>query len=661
MTHTLHIDFETRSTVDLRRAGVYRYAEDPMTDVWCAAYAVDDGPVKLWTPGDAVPAAVDQLTLLRNKWEVVAHNANFERAIWQHILLPRYGWFPPKLTQWRCTMAQALAMSLPASLENAAAAAGLDTGKDMGGRRLMLQMAQPRRPRKSEDPNALLWWDDEERKQRLYAYCKQDVEVERKLDKKLLKLTDTEQKLWRLDQVINDRGVFVDVKLCEAALKVVNEATRWLNDELREITDGAVSAATNVGQLHAWLRTKHNMQLASLDKEAIEAQLIRKDLPAPVRRALEIRRDCAKTSVKKIDALLAGRSKDGRARGLLQYHAASTGRWAGRRFQPQNIKRPELENVDQAIDLVATGSASIVDATYDLSPLAVVGDCLRGMVRAPSGRKIVAGDYANIEGRILAWLAGEEWKLDAFERYDEGKGPDLYKLAYARSFGVKPDDVDKERRQVGKVMELALGYQGGVGAFQTMASNYGVEVSDDRAEELKVAWREAHPKTEAFWYTLEKAAMNAVRNQGRTSYVNHVAFRRVGAFLYLRLPSGRTLCYPYPAIVPKATPWGEMRDAVKYKGVNSYTRQWDDCYAYGGLWAENVTQAVARDILAEGMIRLEKAGYPIILTVHDEIVCEVPSAFGSVSAFETIICEIPEWADGLPIAAEAWEGERYRK
>lgn len=666
----LHLDCETRSTVDLRRAGVYVYADDPSTDVWCVAYAINDEPVKLWVPrtpiiiGDAAidvdpqhdtPPGIEYV----KDYTLVAHNANFERTIWSKILGPRYGWPIPRLEQWQCTMAMALALSLPASLKNATRAVGIDDGgKADEGHRLMLQMSQPRKPRKGENPDALLWWDDAARVKRLGEVCKKDVADERELHKRLLALRPSEQKLWQLDQVINDRGVHVDAELCEAALRVVGTATKWLDDEIRELTNGAVSRTTNVGELSKWCR-EQGIQTESLDKEAIEDILARADLAPVVRRVLEIRKEAAKASVKKIDALIEGRSTDGRARGLLQFHAAGTGRWAGRRFQPQNIKRPGLDDVDGAIATVASGSAELVRLSYG-EPLATVGDCLRGMVRAAPGNKLIAADFSNIEGRIIAWLAGEEWKLDAFRAFDAGTGPDIYVLAYERAFGVKIDKKDP-RRQVGKVMELALGFQGGLNALRKMATIYGVEVSDTEGEEWKVAWRQAHPNVTQYWHDLEAAAKRAIASRGSIQDVGPIRFRVAGSFLFMRLPSGRCIAYPYPCTREKETPWGEMRPQVSYKGVDTFTHRWTDCFAHGGLLFNNAVQGTARDVEAEAMVRVERAGYPIVLTVHDEIVCEVARDFGSIDAFHDLMIELPSWASGLPVAAEAWEGDRYKK
>lgn len=670
----LHLDVESRSTVDLKRCGVYVYAEHPDTNVWCVAYAIDDEPVKLWVPGTPIimgdaaidvdpkrdmPAGIEYI--IKDNYTIVAHNAAFERRIWTDILAPRYGWPIPRLEQFQCTMVMALALSLPASLKNATRAVGIDDGgKADEGHRLMLQMSQPRKPRKGEDPDAVLWWDDAARIKRLCDVCKKDVEDERELHKRLLALRPSEQRLWQLDQIINDRGVYVDDQLCAAALRVVETATGWLNDEMRELTGGSVSKITNVNALSTWCR-EQGFPTESLDKEAIEDLLIRTDLTPVVRRVLEIRKEAAKAAVKKIDALVAGSSVDGRARGLLQFHAAGTGRWGGRRFQPQNIKRPQLDDVDGTIECVATGNADLVRLMYG-EPLVAVGDCLRGLICAASGARLYAADFSNIEGRIIAWLAGEEWKLEAFRAFDAGTGHDIYHLTAGKILGKNPSDITKaERQSHGKVPELALGFQGGVAAFQKMAKNYGVEMSDVRAEEIKVEWRESHPNVCQFWYDLEAAAKRAVNTRGSIQDIGAIRFRVAGSFLFMRLPSGRCIAYPYPCIKPKMTPWGEMREQVSYKGVDTFTHRWTDCFAHGGLLFNNAVQGIARDVEAEAMTRVEAAGYPIVLTVHDEIVCEVPQAFGSVDEFQNIMVELPKWAEGLPVAAEAWSAERYRK
>lgn len=696
---SLHLDCETRSPVDLRKTGAYVYFDHPDTDLWCLAYAFDDEPVQLWVPGEPCPD--DVLQHVASGGRLVAHNASFERLAFIKILGPRYGWPVPKLTQWYCTMAMALAQALPAGLEDACTVTQTAIQKDAKGGRVMKQMAKPRRPRKDEPADALLWWDDKDRLSILYDYCMTDVEAERLLEKKLRPLSDFEQRIWWLDQEINDRGVAVDIELCEAALRIVDEQRERLDREMRQITNGEIAGTGAVNQIKSFLRDIEALDVGeSLAKDTVVELLIRDDISPRARRVLELRQEGSKTSVAKIDALLNGTQADGRSRGLLQYHAASTGRWGGRRFQPQNIKRPQIDDVNSAIEIVRTGSLDLVEAMYG-NALGVVGDCLRGMVIAPKGRKLLAADYSNIEGRVLAWLAGEQWKLEAFQLFDQGKGPDLYKLAYAKAFGLDPDDVDKGQRQVGKVMELALGYQGGPGAFQAMATGYGVKVGDqwdelkaaaservlDRvkdgwerrgkssgmdgrtwcaAELLKTLWRDAHPCSVAFWHEMENAAIAAVKT-GEEYEVGRIRFRKKGSFLFMELPSGRELSYAFPKIDKLATPWRDENDEIVYKdtlyfkGVDSVTRQWKVQTTYGGSLVENACQAVARDVLADALIALDAYGYQTVLTVHDEIVAESSERSGTAEHFSELMTVLPDWADGLPLTAEGYEDRRYRK
>ncbi len=710
---SIHIDFESRSAVDLRKTGVYVYAESPTTDVWCAAYAIGDGPIELWTPDQPCPSAI--IEAYAQGWHFHAWNANFERTMWRHILTPRYGWPEIPLEQWRCTMAAALAMSFPGQLANAAPAVGLDIAKDMQGQGLMLRMA---RPRKVEDDGSLTWWEDDERKQRLYEYCRQDVEVERQIHKRLTPLTADEQQLYFLDQRINDLGVYVDAALCRAAKEIVGQAAARLNAEMAEATDSAVSACSNVGELAAFCRAQ-GVEVDSLRKDKLAALLARKDLPDAVRDALELRQDAAKASVKKINSALAGRSADGRAKGLFFFHGATTGRWAGRRIQPQNLQRPAKgANVEQIITDVLTGSLELVEMLHG-SALAAIGNAIRGIVCAAPGKRLIAADLANIESRVLAWLAGEEWKLGTFRNYDTfvydeagqqipepGKpgefrrsGPDVYVVGYAQSFGIDPKDVTSDQRLIGKVQELALGYQGGVGAFQSMGRLYNVDIGKsydmlremqpefarqateayaDRgkrsgipeqtwiaSEIVKLGWRAANPRIVELWRDLEESALRALSQPGERIACGRLCFLKSGSFLWVQLPSGRPLCYPFPRLSDKTMPWPDKNGKPAVKPTFTYkteiNRQWVDSYAYGGLWTENVTQATARDILADALKRLDTAGYPIVLHAHDEAVAEVPQGFGSVEEFCQLMSAAPEWAAGCPIAAAGWEGARYRK
>lgn len=690
----LHVDIETRSTVDLRKAGAYRYFEDATTDAWCVCLAADDAPVQSWRLGDPVPDLWRRA--VAERCDFFAHNASFERTAFGLLFGPRYGWPVPPLAAWHCTAAMAAAMSLPRDLAGAGKALGLDVQKDAEGRRLMLSMARPRKVETvkgrcpdcagqgyhlgsartcpacggsgSADVQALTWWDVPERLDRLVEYCATDVEVERALTKRLRPLDGQERRVYLLDQRINDRGVQLDRPLIDAAQAVADAATKRLNAELREVTAGHVTAATKAADLTRWLNIR-GVDADSVAKAAVRDILDQDDLPADVRRAVEIRAEAAKSSTAKLKAMDACSNRDGRARGLLLYHGAGTGRWSGRLAQPQNYPRGTVDHVDLSIPHVLDGDLDALDLLFG-PPLDVVSSLLRGCFVAAPGRRFVVADYSNIEGRVTAWLAGEGWKVQAFRDYDGGTGPDLYKLAYSKSFSVPVREVSKDQRQIGKVQELALGYQGGKGAFASMAALYGIVLPETEVQSIVTAWREAHPHVVALWRGLEDACFAAVRQPGsvQSAAVGRIKFRVKGGFLWMVLPSGRALAYASPRIEPKVMPWVDsrtgdpvVRDGVSFLGIDSRTRQWGRQFTYGGHLTENAVQAIARDILAHAMLALEDAGYPIVLTVHDEVISEPPTGHGSLSDFEQIMCALPAWADGCPVTAEGWEGGRYRK
>ena len=653
----LHLDFETRSTLELPDVGLDRYAAHPTTDVWCVAYAEGDGAPRLLTPEgfqDFCPIGPDDL--------VYAHNAAFELAIWNQIMAPRYGWTPLKPSQMRCTMAMAYAMALPGSLEKAAAALGITEQKDLKGGRLMLQMSRPRGFDVLGDP---IWWDDAAKLQTLYDYCKQDVRVEQQLTTRLFPLSTSEQQLWELDYAINHRGLPLDASAIAAALAIIAVEQRRLEARIRELTDGAVGSPAEVAGLTRWI-TAQGVAIDSLARADVGALLHRDGLPSCVHDALLCRQDYAKTSTAKLGRMRDAISADGRIKYTMQYHGAATGRWAGRRIQPHNMPRPSIshQEVDAILDTIPTlptaRATEYIGALYG-EPLSIISDCLRGLICAPEGKTLVAGDFANIEGRVLAWLAGETWKLDAFRAFDEQTGPDIYKLSYAKSFGIPVESVTKDQRFVGKVQELALGYQGGVGAFQTMARGYGLTITDERANEIKVLWREAHPCIVAFWFDLERAVYDAMTHPQVVVPCRATSFVVKGSFLFCRLPSGRVLTYPYPKLKMIETPWGEMKEQLHYLKVNGLSNKWEETHTYGGSLAENITQAVARDVLAEALTRVSANGYDVILHVHDEIVAEMPEQGNWTENFCTQMAVVPKWATGLPIAVEGWQGQRYRK
>lgn len=702
----LSIDFETRSSVDLRKAGVDAYAEHEHTDVWVLAYAFDNEPVDAWFPGQTPPPRiVEHITA---GGIVRAWNIAFEFAIWMHILMPRYGFPGLKPHQLECTMARAYALAFPGSLDACAPALGLKETKDKDGYRLMMQMATPTLAWRKSQSGPPQWIDDKAKLARLTAYCKQDVVVEREIAKRLAPLSAREKKVWQLDHRINQRGVRLDLAAINAAQKVIDAEQAHLNRQIQDATDARISATGQAGAITKWLR-KQGVEVDNLRKDTVRDLLRNGDLDEQVKRVVELRQEGAKASTAKLKAMAASVSRDGRARGLLGYHVATTGRWAGRRVQPQNLPRPTLsaEDIAQVIDLLPQRYAADLIRLNFAPPLEAVASSLRSLIIPAPGKEFVGGDFSNIEGRALAWLAGERWKLDAFRLYDRKEGPDLYKLAYSRAFGVPVDKVSKDERQIGKVMELALGYQGGPGAFASMAANYDADIEEiarvtrdvagdaflDHLEWLATwkrtpqlygmvkafmsyndwaalkylvdRWRAAHPNVKAFWYDLQNAAMNAVQNKGEAFTVDSgsISFVSTGPILFAKLPSSRCLAYPYPRIgteIDEET--GEKVTGLRYYAWDGMRKAWCETAAYGGLLAENVTQAVARDILVDAMFRLEALGFPVVLHVHDEVLCEIPANNAvTTDEFARIMSDSDTWARGLPVAAEAWRGGRYGK
>jgi DNA polymerase len=654
--HILHRDYETRSQAILKIVGTQRYAADFSTEVLCCAFAVDDDPVKLWRPGDPVPT--EFVVAAQNRdWIVAAHNDAFEAAIEKQIMAPRYAWPVIAIEQHQCTQAMCLALGLPARLSAAADALELSNRKDAAGERLMHQLSKPRRAHKDEDPTKIYWFDDQDRLNRLYAYCVQDVEVERELFDRLPPLSPAEQAIWRLSYQINVRGFHIDRAFADAARKIAEQAGPEIDQEIAEITGGDVTTINQIAKLTAWLQD-HGCSLQKLDKKAIEQQLTKRndELSPLIRRVLELRAGGAQAAVKKITALLARAGDDDRIRGAFRYHGAATGRWSGEGAQPQNLKRITVDNLDAAIVAVATGDHGHVKKLYP-KPLAVIGDCSRAMICAAPDHTLIGADFSSIESRVLAWVADEQWKLDSYRRFDatHDPGDEPYRVTAGKIFHAQPGNITKEQRNAGKTCDLAFGYMGGINAWRKFEPD---RFTDDEVKTFNAEWRAAHPAIKRFWYDVDRAALTAVRGRGRVVRCGPIAFKSTGSFLLLKLPSGRKLSYPQPRAVGD-----EQRQHVVF--ADNAAGQFKECRngngAYGGLWTENIVSGIARDLLAEAMLRIEAAGYPIVLHVHDEIVCEVPEGFGGTDEFTHLMTRKPAWALELPIAAKAWAGQRYTK
>ena len=719
-----HIDFETRSATDLTKSGVYRYAEDPTTWPWGFRWRIGNtGPMEEWRPG--YPDPVRLLEHVAAGRRVGCHNAAFERTMWNWVIVARVcpHWPSMTIAQQDCTMSRAAAIAHPQKLETLMVALGAAQQKDMDGHRLMMKMAKPRR---FNEDGTITWWDAPEDIDRNMEYCGQDVVVESMADEMLPPLTESERAVWEYDQVINERGINVDTFRVERAAQLVEYSKKQNDKVMRDITDRAVPKCSNDKKIVAWLN-RRGIECTSLAKGEIDDVkfLAETAMDETAMQAIKLRQAAWKTSTAKYRAMQKCVSSDGRIRGTLNYHGAGPGRWAGRLIQPQNLPRvdPDDEELQQRVaflnDMLGDPSYSprdmydmIVAVHGPLEPLDLLSKSLRSMIEAPEGKKFVGGDFSNIEGRGNAWLAGEQWKLDAFQAYDDGTGPDLYKLAYARSFNVPIEEVGKgQKRQIGKVQELALGYQGGIGAYLTMGGNYGVDpfalskpvydatnaqqwdmtarkyhapganrhgLFEREWAALQVLvdnWRAANPAIVQSWWNYQDAAIAAVAAPGNVVYPDHtrrVSYYSDGRCLWCVLPSGRMLCYASPQLVEERVEYyhaasGEMRTRLKRKvtfwGVDSRTRQWAKSSLYGGLQCENIVQATARDIMVDAMFRVEQYGYPVVLTVHDELLTEVDmfSNYHNEHHFAEIMAQKSSVYDGLPVSVGAWEDKRYVK
>ena len=686
----LFIDTETFSPVPIKH-GVHRYAEE--VEVMLFAWALDDGPVQVWdVTADATPPEGLLAALLDRDTEVWAHNSHFDRTVIAWAICD----LVPPLERWRDTMVQAYAHSLPGSLDMLCQVLGVDAdkAKDKEGKALVRLFCMPNKDgtRNTRETHPEQW-------AKFIGYAGRDIIAMRECHHRMPKwnypANTGEVALWHLDQWINDRGVAIDRTLANAAVRAVNLAQAKLAEQTVEMTGGQVQTATQRDAMLAHILEAYGVALPDLQASTIERRVNDPDLPQALRDLLAIRLQASTTSTSKYQTLIRSTSSDGRLRGLLQFNgAARTGRWAGRLFQPQNLPRPNMKDAEVELGIEAL-KADCADLVFS-NVMELTSNAIRGCIIAPPGKKLAVADLSNIEGRDQAWLAGEAWKLDAFRAFDNGTGHDLYKLAYGKSFGVKPEDVTKDQRQVGKVQELALGYEGGVGAFVTFAAAYRIDLeelpakvfevadtdlvaeardflewlrgqkgqtfglSDDAfvaCDVLKRAWRAAHPAIASMWGDLRRAVLEAIDSPGKVVNVRMLKVRRDGNWLRIVLPSGRALCYPAPRIEE-----ANGKDTITYMGIDQYTRKWQRLKTYGGKLFENICQAVARDVMGHNMPAIEAASYEIVLTVHDEVITEATDTDDYTHEhLASLLAANPPWAPDMPLAAAGFETYRYKK
>jgi DNA polymerase len=527
----LHIDVETRSAISLDRISTRRYAGEESTEILCVAYAVDDGPVELWVPGTPVPsefAAADPDTCF------VAHNANFEFSIVQHLLAPRFGWPAIPIERFICTMARARAAALPGSLDGAAAALGLTVRKDAAGAKLMKLIATRKREPSREDL------------ERLHSYCRQDVEVERALFRRLPPLTESEQALWVLDHRINCRGIPIDRPLALAVAELAKKQRIAINAEIEALTGGKITTANQRDRILEWIAAD-GCEMSSLTKVEVKKALAN-GAGDGVRKLLELRAIGSQAAAAKVKTLLVGLDDDDRLRETLVFHGSAPGRWSGRRFQPQNLKKPaKTLDIDAAIAAIKSGELGRVEALGQ--PLSIAADVSRGLICARPGHVLIGADFSAVESRVLAWLADDKKKLATYRAFDETGNPELepYCVTASKILGRKVTPADEEGRAIGKTADLALGFGGSVGAWRKLAPN------DTRSdEEIKAnvsSWRAAHPQIVRFWSNLETALKRAVRRPGQRFTCGRLSAECRDGTLWMTLPSGRSIAYPEAHLV----------------------------------------------------------------------------------------------------------------
>ena len=691
----LFSDLETFSECPIK-FGSHRYAEDPTTEILLWGYAIDDAPAEVWDcTSQPMPEELRQGmdAVAKGEADIVFHNGmNFDT-----VVLEAKGWKIP-LEHIVDTMVMAYQHGLPGALADLSVIYRLDKdhAKDTDGGRLVNLFCKPL-PKGRKFYRATRETHPEDWK-KFVNYCRLDIEAERSLWRLLPRFncTPAEHNLQVLDARINRRGMQMDVDLAQAAVELSADEDRRLKRRTKELTGGALDSATRTQALIDTIRNQYGVDLKNLQKSEVARLAEDERLPEPLRELLRVRLGAAKASIKKFQSVLDCVNKDGRLRGCLQFRGASrTGRWSGRLFQPQNIARPSMSDDDIRL-AIACAKARDMDFFFGDRVGEALSNCLRGEIIVPPGKKLVVADYSNIEGRVLAWEAGEQWKLDAFRAYDAGTGPDLYKLTYSKAFNVPVETVTKAQRQMGKVLELAMGYGGGPGAFVTFARGYGIDlhgmakavlpvvpraVLDEAVksyewaaaqperlvglerdvwiacDSVKRLWRRANSRIVEFWAETERACLMALNQKNSDWFGPRHSLRvfKKGAWLLIRLPSGRFLCYPAPVL-------GDDTCAFTYMGVNQYTRKWERIKTYAGKVVENITQAIAADVLANALPWLERAGYLPILTVHDEVLTEAPDDPKFChEKLEAEMCKLPKWGRGLPLAAAGFDDYRYRK
>ncbi|MDD3250957.1 MAG: DNA polymerase [Lachnospiraceae bacterium] len=641
----LAIDIETYSDIDLIKSGVYAYTDSPNFTILLFAYAFDDEATEIVdiASGEHLPKSVlDALT--DEAVTKTAFNAAFER-----ICISRFLGIHLSATSWVCTAVQSAMLALPLSLDGVGEVLDITRKKLKEGADLVRFFSMPCKPTKANGGRTRnLPADEPEKWARFKEYCVRDVDAEREIREKLRNypIPDSEMELYRLDQEINDRGILVDRELVSCAVECDLQYKEQTTRRAYELT--GLDNPNSVSQVKDWLSGR-GVEAESLDKKAVK-ELIG-DADGEVLEMLKLRLLMAKTSVKKYQAIERSVCSDGRVHGLLQFYGANrTGRWAGRLVQVQNLPQNHIPDLGLARDLVKKRRFEDIDLLYDSTP-GVLSELIRTAFVPRPGCRFIVADFSAIEARVIAWLSGENWRLDVFKTHGR-----IYEASASAMFGVPIEEITKGSplRQKGKIAELALGYGGSVGALTAMGA-LDMGLTEEELQPLVNQWRVANPHITKYWWDCDSAAFTAVEQKTEVT-VGRVAFSWRSGILFITLPSGRKLSYIKPRLATNR--FGRM--GLTYEGVGE-SKKWLRIETYGPKLVENIVQATARDLLAEGMLRLRNAGFDIVMHVHDEAVIEAPLGVSSVEEVCRIMAEAPPWADGLPLRADGYECDFYKK
>lgn len=654
MTTIGHLDFETYSDLDIRKVGGHRYARHPSCEVLICAYLLPGmAEPAVWLPRQETPPK-RLVDWVRGGGKLGAHNASFERVVWRHALTRMHPGLPQvKDSQWVCTAAKAAASGLPRSLDKALTALGLPVSKDLEGSKLIKVFCSPKRPSK-KDPRVRILPEEDPRFQRFIEYCQQDVRGEVALDDALPDLNARERHMFILDMVMNDRGLPIDLPLVEKALKVVQVLEVSIAARVSVLTGGL--KATQVQKMLDFF-TERGIDLENMRAETVRQAVKREDLSDEAKELLELRVEAGKASTKKLISMMACADPDDHVvQGGFLYHGAHTGRYAGRLVQPHNFIRGMLKDHqrDLVFDLLQYADPDLFLILYD-KPIDVISQCMRGFIMAPEGYELAVVDYTAIEARVLAWIAGEDHMLAAYF-----KGVDVYKLMATKLYKLDSiNDVTDEQRRIAKNLVLGCGYQLGGIKFVDYAANAGVIITEEFAKTAVKAYRDGHPAIVKSWGMVERLVAGAIRNPGETYEGLKCEFYMREHWLCIKLPSGRELRYPYARAIPVER-WGKpafeisFRTEIKGQFVREKT--------YGGKLIENIVQAIARDVMMEGMLAAETNGYPVLGTVHDELLALRELGTSNIKELEELVCvRHIKWTAGMPLASKGFTCVRYRK